>query len=69
MSTMTETVANNLKRDLVSSLTLLSNGKLNVDLARKIAEKSINKIDLNNSALVHKGTNWYAREILSSIKL
>ncbi|MEK1830906.1 hypothetical protein AAAC51_23325 [Priestia megaterium] len=44
MSTMTETVANNLKRDLVSSLTLLSNGKLNVDLARKIAEKVLIKL-------------------------
>lgn len=65
MNTMT---MNSLKKDLAEALIILSKGKLKVDIAEKIASKSVNNVDLGNSALVHKGTNWYAKEILKQIK-
>ena len=50
-------------------LTLLkeSKGKLNLMQCNALANKFINKLDLDNSALMHKGINWYAKEILSRI--
>lgn len=69
MSTITQSDVKNLTSDLASALYKLSDGKLNVDSAQRMAEKSIKNIDLTNSALAHKGTNWYAKEILKVIKM
>lgn len=60
---------NNLKSDLITALQEFSEGKLSYEVAEKVATKSMNSFDINNSSLVHKGTNWYAKEILKVLKI
>ena len=64
MTTITDNDVKNLTNDLATALLSLSKGKLDAGRALAIAKKSVSNIDLKNSALAHKGTNWYAKEII-----
>ncbi|MCX2811415.1 MULTISPECIES: hypothetical protein [Bacillus] len=66
MSTVT---LNNLKDELTEQLVILSKGRINDDIAKLIANKSVNSLDFENSALAHKGVNWYAKELIKSVKI
>lgn len=57
----------NLKKELANSLLIFSNGFLDNKKAFYIANQIIENIDLNNSALAHKGIHWLARDILKKI--
>jgi len=54
-----------LKEQLKNALVKFSYGQLIEEKAEQISEKTIDKIDLTNSILNHKGINWCAKEILS----
>lgn len=54
-----------LKEQLKVALVEFSYGQLNENKAKQIADKAMNKFDYSNSALNHKGMNWYAKEILN----
>lgn len=56
-----------LINELTKALMKFSNNKLSDVQANKIAQIAIGNIDFNNSALAHKGLNWYAREIVDTI--
>lgn len=56
-----------LINELAKALMKFSNNKLSDIQAKKIAQIAIGNIDFNNSALAHKGLNWYAREIVDTI--
>lgn len=56
-----------LINELTKALMKFSNNKLSDIQANKIAQIAIGNIDFNNSALAHKGLNWYAREIVDTI--
>lgn len=56
-----------LRNELTKALMKFSNNKLSDVQANKIAQIAIGNIDFNNSALAHKGLNWYAREIVDTI--
>lgn len=56
-----------LINELTKALMKFSNNKLSDIQAKKIAQIAIGNIDFNNSALAHKGLNWYAREIVDTI--
>ena len=45
----------------------LSKGKIEKILANNVATRIVNNIDLNNSAVMHKGVEWIAKEIIDSI--
>lgn len=62
-----DTVKTGIIKDLAYAMVAFSEGKLSSDLAQRIAEKVINNVDLKNEALMHKGTNWLAKEILGKI--
>ena len=55
-----------LKKEILSSLLALSNGKITISDAEKIV--SAIRIDMNNPYLMHKGPNWFAKDILSRLK-
>ena len=58
-----------LQESLAKALIKLSYDKLNMKQSKFIASKAIEKIDFKNSALMHKGVNWYAKQILNSIDI
>lgn len=69
MITLEVTVADKfyLQRDLSTALVNLSNGRLNKNQADNLAEGAIKNLDFKNSALAHKGVNWFARKIINVI--
>ena len=67
MITITNKVLKYLENDLSEALIKFSSGKLNSNEANKIACSTIKNIDFENSALAHKGVNWYARQIIDII--
>ncbi|WP_286908970.1 hypothetical protein [Clostridium sp. UBA1652] len=67
MITITNKDLETLKNELSETLFKLSFGKLNYTQANNIANTAIDNIDFENSALVHKGVNWYAKQILEVI--
>lgn len=56
-----------LSGQLSEKLLELSSGRLNNDISDQIAQRAINNIDFDNSALTHKGLNWYAENIINMI--
>lgn len=52
---------------LKESLTTLSEGRLSKKTAGDIASSISDQIDLNNEALMHRGTQSLAREILGKM--
>lgn len=54
-----------VKEEILSSLLRLGKDRLTVEQAEIIVSKL--KIDTNNSFLMHKGPNWFAKEILKKI--
>lgn len=56
-----------IENDLSKALVKFSYGKLNVIQANKLAKSVVPKMDFSNSALAHKGVNWYAKEILDVV--
>jgi hypothetical protein len=67
MTTITNNDVKNLKSELANALTVLSKGELDIKSVKEIVDRSVDNIDLDNSALFHKGTNWYAKEILKMV--
>ncbi|WP_297416830.1 hypothetical protein [Clostridium sp.] len=65
MITVNRETTISLKDQLKNALVEFSYGKLNENRAEQIADKAMNKFDYSNSALNHKGMNWYAKEILN----
>jgi hypothetical protein len=63
--TLSWSVRKSLKEQLKYALIEISYGQVSEDEAEEIAEKSIDKFDFSNSALNHKGMNWYAKAILN----
>ncbi|PEZ29499.1 hypothetical protein [Bacillus cereus] len=67
MITLTQSDINSLSKQLSNALVNFSEGKLRDSDAEKIAYVTIQNIDFSNSALAHKGINWFAKEILKKI--
>lgn len=55
-----------LKKEILSSLLALSDGKITISDAEKIV--SAIRIDMSNPYLMHKCPNWFAKDILSRLK-
>lgn len=69
MTTMviTEIDRKSLIKELSSALVNFSFGKLNKKQADDLAIVAIKNIDFNNSALAHKGINWYAKKMIDIV--
>lgn len=65
--TITAKSLESLEHELALAISKYSSGKLNYSQSKKLAEKSIQNIDFSNSALAHKGVNWYAKELVDMI--
>lgn len=55
-----------LKKEILSSLLALSDGKITISDAEKIV--SALQININNPYVMHQGPNWFAKEILKRFK-
>lgn len=58
-----------LEVELSLALTKFSNGKLDINKATEIAKGTMKNIDFSNSAIAHKGINWFAKEIIDVIEI
>lgn len=58
-----------IQREFAVALVKFSKGSLSVDVAESLSERVISKLDFNNSALAHKGVNWFAKDLLSKIDI
>ena len=52
---------------MVKELLRFSKGRLSDDEAKDMAKVVISKIDWNNSALMHKGISWIAKNYISQL--
>lgn len=64
---ITENDLSLIEKRLAVDLFRLSSGKLNESLSKKVAHQAMKDIDFNNSALAHKGTCWFATQIIDAI--
>lgn len=67
MITLTNEDKISIEKDLSIALNKFSNGKLNNDQSKRIAKDADNNINFSNSALTHKGINWYAKRIIDVV--
>jgi len=66
--TLTEGDLDSLEKELSLALARFSLGKLNIKQSEDLARVAIKNVDFSsNSALAHKGINWYAKEIIDVI--
>lgn len=56
-----------MEKELTQALSKRSGGKLSLTQSNNIAHSAIANIDFNNSALMHKGVNWIAKQIIDII--
>lgn len=56
-----------MESELTKAFLRFSFGKLTVDEAREKAKKAAENWDSSNEALVHKGLNWYAKQLLEKM--
>lgn len=64
---VTKNDLSSLINELSGALIRFTQEGISQEQAQKIAYIAINSIDFNNSALTHKGVNWYAREIIDTL--
>lgn len=69
MTTLTKENADLLSNELSEALLKFSSNKISVSMADKIADVALKNIDFSNSALSHKGINWYAKDLLKRMKI
>lgn len=67
MITLSERDINSLSKELSDALVLFSDEKISKAEAERIAYLTVKNIDFSNSAVAHKGVNWFAKEILRKI--
>lgn len=56
-----------LVEELTTSLLRLSKNSIDKELAKSLAEKNLEIIDLNNPFIAHKGLSWIAEQILKKV--
>ena len=60
-----------IESKMTKALVIFSQGRLSYERASKIAKKAapiFGKASMKNQVLVHKGLNWYAKELLKAIE-
>ncbi len=68
MTTVDNKFLDSVERELVVHVKHFANG-MEESKASQIAKEIIHKIDWNNSALMHKGLSWMAKNYLLSKKM
>lgn len=56
-----------IESELAHALLRFSYGRLTVDEAKKKAKIAAKNWDSTNEALIHKGLNWYAKQLISKL--
>ncbi len=67
MTTLTKGNKDLLTFQLSEALVKFSNERISSDNAQKVANIALKNVDFSNSALSHKGINWYAKDLLKKI--
>lgn len=58
-----------LERDLASAIIRMSKGTVTTFVAEAVANRLVPQLNFNNSAIAHKGVNWFAKEIIDNYDL
>lgn len=58
-----------LERDLAKAIIKMSKGSVSIDVAESVANHVVPQLDFSNSAVAHKGVNWFAKEIIDNYDL
>ncbi|MBQ6787454.1 MAG: hypothetical protein IJO85_07015 [Lachnospiraceae bacterium] len=56
-----------VEKELTKALLKFSFGKMSLEQAEETAKKVAPNYDLNNEMLMHKGINWYAKQIIANM--
>ncbi len=56
------------QKNLADAINSMSFNRIRIEQANCLAEEAVKRIDFQNSALNHKGVNWFARRIVNAYK-
>lgn len=58
-----------LARDLAGAIVKMSKGSVSTKNAELVSERVVKKLNFENSAIAHKGVNWFAKELINNYDL
>lgn len=56
-----------VEKELTRALLNFSFGKMSLEQVEETAKRVAPNYDLNNEMLMHKGINWYAKQIIANM--
>ena len=67
MNTIDEKFINQTIKEMTTELVRFSNGTLDTVKSNELAKVAVSEIDWSNSALMHKGISWIAKNYLEKL--
>jgi len=67
MNTIDEKFINQAIKEMTTELVRFSNGTLDTVKSNELAKVAVSEIDWSNSALMHKGISWIAKNYLEKL--
>ncbi|MDP4093115.1 MAG: hypothetical protein Q8920_07110 [Bacillota bacterium] len=67
MVTISNKELESIEKSLSEALVKFSDGKIDSFQATQISKSAVKNIDFSNSALAHKGINWFAKKLIDRV--
>lgn len=67
MTTITKDFIEFTEKEMASQFLRFSKTPLEMEHAKQLAKEAVGRIDWNNSALMHKGLSWIAKNYLKNV--
>lgn len=58
-----------LARDLAGAIVKISKGTVTTNIAELVASRVVTTLNFENTAVAHKGVNWFAKELIDNYDL
>ena len=69
MNTIDRTFLDYAEKEMTTELVRFSNGTLDTVKSTELAKVAVSEIDWSNSALMHKGISWIAKNFLQKLEI
>ncbi|MBD8839930.1 hypothetical protein IFU39_19125 [Paenibacillus sp. CFBP 13594] len=69
MTTLTKENEDLMTNQLAKALVRFSDKRISFQKAEQVANVVMRKVDFSNSALSHKGINWFAKDLIKQFKI
>ncbi|PYY28376.1 hypothetical protein [Paenibacillus illinoisensis] len=69
MTTLTKENQSLLTNQLAKALVKFSENRISYLKAEEVANVVMKKVDFSNSALSHKGINWFAKDLIKQFRI